>query len=95
MPDNNRFHALFKEADEAFHGAYKEELNCLMGLSKDEIDLVTPDSVDLKVYAVLTKVVENASKENLSQAQLIDNIKSLGDVAIKIARKVPRFAALL
>ncbi len=28
-------------------------------------------------------------------AELVDNIKELGEVAVKIAKKVPQFAALL
>lgn len=91
----NRFSDLFAEADAAFNGKYKEELNQLTGLSKEEIDSVTPGTSDLQTYSVLVKVVEKASKDNLSQAILVDNIKSLGDLAIKMAKKVPKFAALL
>jgi hypothetical protein len=91
----NRFDDLFEEADAAFKGQYKDELNKLLGLSKDEIDSITPGTTDLQTYAVLVKVVEKASKDNLSQAELIANIKAMGDIAIKIAKKVPRFAALL
>jgi hypothetical protein len=91
----NRFDDLFADADAAFNGLYKNELNQLVGLSKEEIDSITPETTDLKTYAVLIKVVEQASKENLSQAQLMENINALGDVAVKIAKKVPQFAALL
>jgi len=94
MPEN-RFSALFAEADAAFNGKYKMELNELAGLSKEEIDAVTPDTTDLKMYLVLTQVVEQASRNNLSQAQLVEDIKELGELAVKIARKVPRLAALL
>jgi hypothetical protein len=44
---------------------------------------------------VLVKVVEKASKDNLSQAQLVENIKSMGNVAVQIAKKVPGLAAWL
>lgn len=91
----NKFSQLFADADAAFEGIYKNELDKLTGLSREEIDSVTPGTEDLRVYSVLVKIVEQASKENLSQAQLLDNIKELGDVAIKIAKKVPQFAALL
>ncbi|PRY02751.1 hypothetical protein CLV24_1474 [Pontibacter ummariensis] len=94
MP-NNRFSDLFAEADAAFNGQYRKELNQLMGLSKEEIDAVTPCTEDLRVYAVLTRVVEEASRDNLSQAELVQNIRELGDTAVKIARKVPKFALLL
>ncbi len=91
----NRYDNLFAEADEAFNGKYNDELIKLYGLSKDEIDSITPGTANLQVYTVLIKVVEKASIENLSEAQLIRNIKELGDVAIKIAKKLPRFDALL
>lgn len=94
MPEN-RFSALFAEADAAFNGKYKEELNELAGLSKEEIDAVAPGTTDLKMYLILTQVVEQASKNNLSQAQLVEDINELGELAVKIARKVPRLAALL
>jgi tRNA U54 and U55 pseudouridine synthase Pus10 len=91
----NRFDDLFADADAAFNGRYKKELNQLMGLSKEDIDAITPETTDLKIYAVLVKVVEKASKDNLSQAQLVENIKSMGDVAVQIAKKVPGLAAWL
>lgn len=91
----NRFSQLFADADAAFNGVYKKELDKLTGLSRDEIDSITPGTEDLRVYSVLVKVVENASKENLSQAELIENIKELGDIAVKLAKKIPQFAALL
>ena len=91
----NRFDDLFAEAAAAFNGQYKDELNKLYGLSKDEIDSIIPGTADLQMYAVLIKVVEDASKKNLSQAKLVQNIKDLGDLAVKIAKKIPEFAALL
>lgn len=94
MP-KNKFQHLFEEADASFNGLYKEDLNRLTGLSKEEVDSVTPGTEDLRVYSVLTKVVEQASRNNVKQADLIEDIKELGDIAIKIAKKVPSFAALL
>lgn len=64
-------------------------------MSKEEIDSISPGTTDLQVYSVLIKIVEQASRENLSQAELTDNIKELGDTAVKIAKKIPRFADLL
>tara|TARA_R110001592_G_scaffold68401_1_gene209613 strand:+ start:656 stop:940 length:285 start_codon:yes stop_codon:yes gene_type:complete len=91
----NEFDDLFAEAEAAFDGEYKNELNSLLGLSREEIDAVTPGTTDLKTYDVLISVVKKASKDNLSQAQLANNIKDLGEVAIEIAKKVPCLAALL
>jgi len=94
MPDN-RFDGLFREADAAFNGQYKDQLNELIGLSRVEIDAIIPGTEDLRVYSVLIKVVEKASQDNLKQAELINNIKALGGLAIKIAKKVPTLAAFL
>lgn len=91
----NEFDDLFAEAEAALNGEYKNELDNLLGLSREEIDAVTPGTSDLKTYDVLISVVKRASKDNISQAQLIDNIRSLGEVAVKIAKKVPSFAVLL
>jgi len=91
----NRFSNLFADADASFNGVYKNELNELTGLSKSDIESIIPGTTDLQTYSVLLKVVEKASKENLSQAELIENIKALGNVAIQIAKKVPQFAGVL
>lgn len=95
MSTNNRFRKLFAEADAAFDGAYSTELNGLMGLSQKEVNSITPGTTDLKIYTVLVKVVEDASKNNISQAELVSNIHSLGETAVKIAKKVPQLAILL
>lgn len=95
MSNSNRFKEKFKQADAAFKGIYKNELEELMGLSKREIDSLTPDGTDLRVYTVLTEVVKEASSENISQAELVNNIKDLGEVAIRIAKKIPGLATLL
>jgi hypothetical protein len=94
MP-RNRFKKIFTEAAEAFNGEYKEEINTLLGLSQKDIDALVPGTTDLQTYLALIKVVEEASRNNLSEAQLVDNIKKAGEIAVKIAKKIPRFAALL
>ena len=91
----NRFDDLFAEADAAFNGKFKSELNALSGMSREEIDSVSPGTTDLQTYSVLIKVVEKASKDNLTLAELAENIKELGDVAVKIAKKVPSLSGLL
>jgi hypothetical protein len=92
---NNRFTDLFAEADAAFDGKYKDQLNKLMALSKEEIDAVVPGTEDLRVYNLLVKVVENASRNNLSQAQLAEDINALGGVAVKIAKRITGLSSLL
>ena len=84
-----------EEGRHAFEGEYKDELNALMGLSRKEIDEVTPDSTDMEVYDQLITVVKEATSANIAQAELKQHIEELGDVAVRIAKKVPSLAALL
>lgn len=91
----NQFTDLFKQADDAFNGKYASELSELTGLSASEIQAIEPGTNSQKTYLALIKVVEQASKENLSQAELIDKIKELGHTAVSIAKKVSGFGQLL
>lgn len=84
-----------KKGREAFEGKFGEHLNELMGLSTEEIDAITPDATDLQEYDRLIAVVRQASRHNLTQAQLRANIKALGDVAVTIAKKSAKLATLL
>lgn len=77
------------ENREAFEGEYKNEIQALMGLSKLEIDAITPGTTDIETYDALITIVKEASRVNLTQAQLKQRIEELGDIAIKIANKVP------
>ncbi len=90
-----RVREAMKRADEAFRGQYADEINGLLGLSRDEIDAITPDSTDLQTYDQLTEVVKEASRVNIEQADLVNRIEAMGEVAVSIAKKVPSLAALL
>jgi hypothetical protein len=89
----SRYDALFNDADAAFNAneKYQQQINQLKGLSPEDIVSITPD---IDEHAALIEIVEQASRENLSKAQLVDNIKALGAVAVKIAKKIPLFATL-
>ena len=84
-----------KDINEAFRGKYKKELNELAGLSREKIDLITPGITDLEKYDQLITLVKKASQVNLSQADLKNQIEKLGNVALKIAEKVPSLAKIL
>ncbi len=79
----------------AFEGKYAAEINELMGLSRADIDAITPGGADLQVYDQLITVVKQASRDNLSEAQLAQNVKALGDIAVAIAKKSKKLAAIL
>lgn len=78
----------------AFQGLYREEIEGLLGLSREELDQVTPGTTDLETYARLITVVEEASAVNIAQAELKNNIVELGEVAVSIAKRIPKLAAL-
>ena len=87
--------ATLENSRKAFKGKYKNELNALAGLSKEEIDTITPGITDLQKYDELITVVKEASRVNLEQAALKDQIVKLGDIAVNIANRVPSLAAIL
>lgn len=90
-----RFRRLTTEINDSFSGKYSEALDQLTGLSKDEINSATPHTEDSRTYSVLIKVVEEASRKNFTQAELVEDIKELGEVAVKIAKKIPYLSSLL
>lgn len=87
--------AILERGRIAFKGKYKKELDELVGLSREEIDAIIPENMtDLQKYDELITVVKEASRVNLAQAQLKQQIEKLGAVAIKIAKRVPSLAGL-
>lgn len=94
--------ALFAEMDAAadraeqtLNGRHANFYKGLRNLSPEEIDDITPDTTDQKEYERLIALVQQATQQNLDQAQLIERVKALGAVAVAIAKKVPSIAALL
>lgn len=83
-----------EENRKAFEGTYKDELNGLLGLSKADINKITPDTTDMETYESLITIVKEASRINVSQAELKNRIEELGNIAIEIAKKVPSLAKL-
>ena len=83
-----------KRNREAFEGKYADQLNELLGLSAEEIDKITPDATDREAYDQLVTLVKEASRANLTQAQLKTQIVALGDTAVAIAKKVGSLAKL-
>ncbi len=84
-----------RKSREAFVGKYKDALNDLSGLSKDEIDAISLGDIDLQKYDELISVVKEASRVNLQQAELKNQIIKLGGVAVEVAKRVPKLAAIL
>lgn len=82
-------------AEKALDGKFAPIYRELRGLSPEEIDEITPDTTDQVEYERLIALVQKATEMNMSQAQLRERVRSLGDVAVRIARKVPSLASLL
>ena len=91
MPESfeQRLQRRIQENKKAFQGIYADQLNALMGLSREEIDAIVPGTSDLEIYAQLMTVVNQASAVNLEQAALKNRIQNLGEIAVKIASKIP------
>ena len=86
---------ILRRNHEAFVGKYAKEIDELLGLSRAEIDAIVPGTTDLEVYDQLVTVVKEASRRNLSQAELKVRIETLGDIAITIAKKSTKLAKFL
>ena len=84
-----------EEARLALEGRHSDAYKELRGLSPEEIDSITPGTTDQEQYEVLLAVVQEATRQNLEQAELVARIRELGGVALAIARKVPSLAAIL
>ena len=83
-----------KENHEEFTCKYEKAIKRLRGLTDEEIESITPDTTGEEIYKNLITVVEQASKQNLSQAMLKERIDKLGDTAVRIAKKVPELVEL-
>ena len=90
----NRFNDLFKKADASFEANSVLALAQLKGLSKDEMEELTPDTNSREVYEELITIVEDATRNNISQAELISKIETLGSTAKRIIGKIPALADL-
>ncbi len=84
-----------REIEKAFEGEYQEHIQGLLGLSRKELDKITPDATDVEIYDKLIAVVRTASAENIQQAELKAYIMELGEIAVNIAKRVPRLASIL
>jgi hypothetical protein len=84
-----------EQIEQAFEGEYKEQIAGLYALSKAQVDALVPGKKDLVTYAKLIAIVERASAENLAQAELVSQIRTLGALGVRVARLVPSLAKLV
>jgi nitrogen regulatory protein PII-like uncharacterized protein len=88
----NRFIKMVKDADKAFDGIYSTQLSDLTKMSEQEFQSVSQGEDSGAIYTVLIDVVKEASRKNIAQAELVSNIKELGEKATKLAMKIPSLA---
>ena len=93
--DEDKLKSAADRAVITLNGRYGDIYRGLRSLSPEEIDSITPDATDQKEYERMIEAVQQATEKNLSQAELVARIRALGDVAVKIAKKVPKLAAIL
>ena len=91
---NNAMQERLQHIDKAFDGQYSKELKKLGALSPNDVAAIAPGNEDTVVYQKLLAVVQEASVHNRSEAELAQNIKALGKIAVEIAKKVPGLAKL-
>lgn len=83
-----------KSNHKEFTSQYEKAIERLRDLTDEEIEAITPDVTSKEIYEELISLVEEASKQNLSQAALKERINKLGDTAVRIAKKVPELVKL-
>lgn len=87
--DPNAFASMMDDyieiADANIKQEYQRELNALRGLSQEQIENFGGSTSQMDD---IIKEIENARDQNLKQAVLIDNLKSLGDSTYNLAKKV-------
>lgn len=95
MFDEGALEAAADRAEAALEGQFADIYRELRSLTPEEIDGITPDTRDQKEYERMIALVQDATTKNIEQADLVQRVKELGDVAVKIAMKVPALARLL
>lgn len=85
---------LFRKIRGVFLGDYEEVIGGLRGMSEEELNEVIPETADREVYDRLIEVVEEAADKNRKQADLKAKIEELGEMAVRIACRVPGLAQL-
>ncbi len=73
----------------------KKALDELLQLSKDDLDAVLPHGTGTEIYANLISVLKEATRHNIAQAELVNQIKRLGQAGVSIAKLVAPLAAIL
>lgn len=85
----NRFDSMFGEADKAFNGKFGNEFRALRDLSEEDYHSIIPKTSGKEDYDRMCKIVNNASINHSSQADVVNDITAIGELAVKLAKKIP------
>ncbi|BDW90997.1 hypothetical protein [Thalassospira tepidiphila] len=89
-----RLQAARARARDALDGQFSDIYSELRSLDPEEIKNITPDVTDEETYEELIELIQEATQQNLDNAELVDRIKEMGSVAIAIAGKVTSLSGL-
>lgn len=89
-----RLKAARKRARDALDGQFSAIYSELRSLDPEEIKNITPDVTDEETYEELIELIQEATQQNLDNAELVNRIKDMGTVAIAIAGKVTSLSGL-
>ncbi|MEQ8390374.1 MAG: hypothetical protein RIB30_05230 [Thalassospira sp.] len=89
-----RLQAARKRARDALDGQFSDIYSELRSLDPEVIKNITSDVTDEETYEELIELVQEATQQNLDNAQLVARIKEMGSVAIAIAGKVSSLSGL-
>lgn len=64
---------------------YQRELNAMRGISADKLNEFGGDTSQMEE---IIKELEEAKEKNLKQAELINNLKKLGETTYGLAKKI-------
>jgi len=88
MAPPNKFSEQAQQSAQAADQLLDSQLEQLKALTGEQIDNLRIKVSDQELYDRLVAVVQDATQRNLSLAQLLGNIKSLGGEAISLAKEV-------
>jgi hypothetical protein len=83
------------KADAGFRVDYASALAGLQGLTESDVRAICPEPTCMETYDELLAVVQDATRQNLAQAELRNRIRGLGAVALRIAGRIPQLTKLL
>jgi uncharacterized iron-regulated protein len=90
----NELEELSQGAADETDEALKAELNKLKAMTRTDLENLRPRVTDQETYDKLIAVVKEATEKNEDISQLVTRVKSLGNAAVSLAKKIPGLVKL-